>query len=67
LHLKNHGKGDEELIAVTNAKGSIAIWDLSELELLFDCDIHEKGEIKSIIELQWGKYKGYLVTGGEDF
>ena len=43
------------------------MWDLSELELLFDCDIHEKGEIKSIIELQRGKYKGYLVTGGEDY
>ena len=45
----------------------MAIWDMLELELMFECEVHEKGEIKSMIELQRGKYKGFLVTGGEDF
>ena len=54
-------------MAVSNAKGEVAIWDLLALELMFECEVHEKGEIKSMIELQRGKYKGYLVTGGEDF
>jgi WD40 repeat protein len=66
-HLKHHGRGEEELVAVGNAKGEVAIWDLLELELDFECEIHDKGEIKSLIELQRGKYKGYLVTGGDDF
>jgi len=39
------------LIAVSNAKGEVAIWDLLELELMFECEIHEKGEIKSMMEL----------------
>jgi WD40 repeat protein len=66
-HLKHHGKGDTELVAVSNAKGEVAIWDLTELELLFECEVHEKGEIKSLVELQRGRFKGYLVTGGDDF
>ena len=67
VHLKHHGKGEQELVAVANAKGEVAIWDLDELELEFECQVHEKGEIKSMIELHRGKYKGYVVTGGDDF
>lgn len=67
VHLKHHGKGDQELVAVGNAKGEVGIWDMEELELDFECQIHEKGEIKSMIELNGGRYKGYLVTGGDDF
>ena len=66
-HLKQHGKQDQEFIAVSNAKGEVAIWDLTEKDLEFECEIHEKGEIKSMVELQKGKFKGYLVTGGDDF
>lgn len=38
-----------------------------DLELDFECEVHEKGEIKAMIELQYGKYKGMLITGGDDF
>ena len=41
--------------------------NLQDLEMDFECEIHEKGEIKSMIELQSGKYQGYLLTGGDDF
>ena len=67
VHLKHHGKGQQELVAVSNAKGEVAIWDMQDLEMDFECEIHEKGEIKSMIELQSGKYQGYLLTGGDDF
>ncbi len=39
------------MVAVSNAKGEVAIWDLTELELDFECEVHEKGEIKSMVEL----------------
>ena len=51
VHLKHHGKGEQEMVAVSNAKGEVAIWDMQELETDFECEIHEKGEIKSLVEL----------------
>jgi len=67
VHLKQHGTGNDELVAVSNSKGEVAMWNMEELELDFECEIHQRGEIRSMIELQQGRHRGHLVTGGDDF
>ena len=67
VHLKHHGKDDQEIVAVSDAKGEVEIWNMGELELEYKAQVHEKGEIKCLVEIQKGKNKGCVVTGGDDF